>query len=229
MWTRHESLTKRVPYHLRTLIEKGVFFQGVVTLVYIILISLNRTEVDTVRLLLVTYLEVTLPFIGALLSILSFPESNMIEILFILRMAPRQILLEKLISVGTVIIVCAFLVTGAAFIFSPIAMTFTKTIFVWLAPTICLTGIGIACCVMTASSKTSAAVVGLIWILELMLKGEILSSPMGEATFLFLSWQLPESELWEMNRVVLCTLGLISLWFALKKLQWAEPFLKSSE
>jgi hypothetical protein len=220
---------KRIIYHLKTLVGAGLLLQAMVTLICIALIAWNRTDVDIVRILLVTYLEVFLPFVGALISTLSLPEDAMIEILFALPMSSRQMISEKLSLSGVLIAGSALLVTGLTFLLCPPIATSVNPILTWFSPTLFLMGVGMSCSVITSSPRTSASIVGLLWILEIMFKGEILSSPLGEATFLFLTWQMPDSNLWGINRLVLCALGIITLWFALKKIDLAEPFLKSSE
>ncbi len=219
----------RFIYHFRTLAGNGAWLHVLITSVYLALLGCDRNSNETVQSLLVTYLEVFLPFVTALLSAFVFSGDAALEVLLTLTVSPRKIILERFFTVIILVASSAFLVTVWAVSLNPEASALIHPILTWLPPVLCLGGLAMAGSVLTHSANTGAAIAGLIWTLALLFKGELLSSTGGQVVFFFLTWQMPDSTIWGINRAVLTILGLVTVGVAAWLVERPEPFVRNLE
>jgi len=81
----------------------------------------------------------------------------------------------------------------------------------WLAPIVWCIGLGAALALALRSTVASSAILGMLWLGELLLRDYFLGNAALQKVFLFLTIVEPQAAYWLANRLTLVGMGLVLL------------------
>lgn len=81
----------------------------------------------------------------------------------------------------------------------------------WLAPVVWCIGLGAALALALRSTVASSAILGMLWLGELLLRDYFLGNAVLQKMFLFLTIVEPQAAYWLANRLTLVGMGLVLL------------------
>jgi hypothetical protein len=81
----------------------------------------------------------------------------------------------------------------------------------WLAPVVWCIGLGAALALALRSTVASSAILGMLWLGELLLRDYFLGNVVLQKVFLFLTIVEPQAAYWLANRLTLVGMGLVLL------------------
>lgn len=164
---------------------------------------------DTAR----AFLGVILPLIGGMMASYAVLDDPALELRFAAPIPAARTLLERL---GVLLLI----LSAAALSFQAFTLLVGGDLSVlgdwgdvqlaWILPTLTLMGFGCLCALLAAQTGIGAALVGLVWILELILRGWLAQNA-GKYMLIFMGALLPGHPNLPVNRVALAALTSIFL------------------
>lgn len=169
--------------------------------------------------LLIAALEACLPLAaGLILSTVAVQDASL-ELLLTLKTSYRAIaFLRFMLILGWTLLV-ELLATLALYAFLP--WTIAKTPLVgqltWLAPSLWLAGAGILLALLLRSRTSSGAILGCLWLVQMVFHGYFAQNGWTQPWFLFATLFTPSAQFWPANRLELIAGALVLLaaawWF----------------
>lgn len=162
----------------------------------------------------VAYMGVALPMIGGIMGAYAMLEDPALELQFA---APRPawlMLLERLGAILALTTLCAvsyqLVLTLLGIDLSSLGSLAARQL-AWLVPTLAMTALGAATAFANRQSVAGAAFVGMIWIVQLLLRDWFLSDPWGRYLLLLMGSNYPDNPALCGNQVTLFVLAMLLL------------------
>jgi hypothetical protein len=137
-------------------------------------------------------------------------------------------LLERLGIILVLAAVCAFTYQGAVRLLgidlSPLGSVAARQI-AWLAPTLAMIALGSAVAFAGRSSTAGAAVVGMVWIFEIILRDWLLQGRVGQYLLLMMGSNYPAHPALHANQATLVGLAVLLLAAAWALLRRQERYI----
>ncbi len=162
------------------------------------------------------FLGVALPLIGGILAAYAVLDDPALELQFATPRPAWSMLLERLGLILVLSAVCAFIYQAGLVLLqvdlAPLGGLAARQLS-WLVPTLLMLVLGTAVAFALRQAIAGAAVIGLVWILQLMLREWFLQNTYARYLLLLMGSNYPQSPALRGNQAVL--LGLSALLFLL--------------
>lgn len=162
----------------------------------------------------VAYLGTALPLVGGILAAYAVLEDPALELQFATPRPVWQMLAERIGMILVISAVCAFTYQGVLALIrvdlAPLGGFWARQL-AWLAPTLATVSLGSACAFANRQGTGGAAVIGMIWIMQIVLRDWFLASPWARYTLLLMGSNYPENPALRANQVTLLGLSLLLL------------------
>jgi hypothetical protein len=180
---------------------------------------------DFISALLIATLEAFLPLAAGIVVTTIAARDDAIEVQLSLATpyyatVARRVALILAWSIATEF--AATLAIGALF-----PSTLTKSgfdaVLLWLAPTLWLSAVGMTLALLLRSRATAAAILGVIWVVQLAFHGYFAGYDWTRPWFLFATLYTPSATYWRSNRLELiatAVAGLVVSWIYLHNSEW---------
>jgi hypothetical protein len=222
---------KRIPfsisYMLRTSRLDMVWLPGGFLALFIILTLMTRSDANAFALT-TSYFGVALPLISGILAAYAILDDPALELQFA---APRPVwslLVERLGANLTLMTLCALLYQAVMALIgvdlSPLGPWLLRQL-AWLAPTLAMMGLGAAATFLLRQSTGGAALIGLLWLIQLIVHDWFLSSPWGQYLLLMMGSNYYEHPALRSNQAALSALAAALLFGAWQLLRREEHYL----
>ncbi len=171
--------------------------------------------------LLIAALEGCLPLAaGIILSTIAVQDASL-ELLLTLPVAYRRIVFLRFALILGWMLLVELLATLALSAFLPWVPVKSLAAFqlTWLAPLLWLSGAGILLALLLRNQANSGAILGCIWILQLLFHGFFAQNGWTQLWFLFATLYTPGASFWLTNRLELIATALvlfIAVWWFLR-------------
>jgi hypothetical protein len=166
---------------------------------------------DFVALVPVAVLEACLPLAAAILSATIAVRDDALEVQLTLpRIYARTALLRGALLFGWVAALEIVSTVALGIIFPAVVSgSLARALLVWLAPALWLAGIGWLLALVLRSRAVAIALVGTIWIAQLVFHGYFASQAWARPWFLFATVYVPGAAFWWANRAELVATGVV--------------------
>ncbi|RPJ42976.1 MAG: hypothetical protein EHM21_12150 [Chloroflexi bacterium] len=193
-----------------------------------LIISWMVRDSDTGFPVCVAYLGAALPLIGGILAAYAILDDPALELQFATPRPAWLMLLERLGMILVLSAICAFAYQGVLPLLSidlaPLG-SFAGRQLAWLAPTLAMIALGSAVAFANRSSTAGAAVVGLVWIFEIILRDWLLSGRVGTLLLLILGSNYPDNPALRANQATLVGIAIVLLALAWALLRRQERYI----
>lgn len=172
-----------------------------------------------IALLLIAGIEACLPLAaGILLATVTMQDASL-ELLLTMPIAYRAIAFARFLLILGWTLLVNLVATLAMYAFLPWASPkpLAAGQLTWLAPSLWLAGAGILLALLLRSRASSGAVLGCVWIIQLVFHGYFAQNGWTQPWFLFATLYTPGAPFWLANRFELIATALVLLaaawWF----------------
>jgi hypothetical protein len=176
----------------------------------------------------VAFLGAALPLISGILAAYAVLEDPALELQFAAPRPAWRMLLERLGMILLLAAACALSYQGALALLgidlSPLGGFWPRQL-AWLAPTLATAALGSAAALANRNAAAGAAAVGLVWMLEIMLRGLFLQSRWARYLLLMMGSNYPDHPALRANQAVLAGLAALLLAAAWALLRRQERYI----
>jgi hypothetical protein len=176
----------------------------------------------------VAYLGVTLPLISGILAAYAVLEDPALELQFATPRPAWLMLLERLGMILVLSAICAFAYQGLLPLLgidlAPLG-SFAARQMAWLAPTLAMVALGASVAFAGRTSTAGAAVVGMVWIFQVILRDWFLQSFVGQCLLLMMGSNYPDHPSLPANQATLIGLAIVLLAAAWALLRRQERYI----
>lgn len=171
----------------------------------------------------VAFFGLALPLIGGILAAYAVLDDPALELQFATPRPVWVMLVERLGLIVCVSMICALayqaVLVALGIDLAPLGSVWARQL-AWLAPTLALVALGAACAFASRQSVAGAAIAGLVWFVQLMLRGWFLQHPWARYLLLMMGSNYPDNPALPANQAVLCGLAallLVAAWAWLRR------------
>ncbi len=171
----------------------------------------------------VAYLGAALPLIGGILAAYAVLEDPALELQFATPRPVWQMLAERIGMILVISTVCAFTYQGALLLIqvdlAPLGGFWARQL-AWLAPTLATVSLGSAVAFANRHGTGGAAIIGMIWIMQIILRDWFLQSPWARYILLLMGSNYPDHPALRANQCVLMGSAvalLVGAWLLLRR------------
>ncbi len=183
---------------------------------------------DTLPTIARGYLGVATPLIGGILAAYAVLDDPAIELRFSTPIAAAWILVERL---GMILIIQA--ISAWAFQVFCLAMGVNLALLggtwgvqlAWLVPTLALMALGISGALLAAQPMGGALLVGVLWLVEIILRGWFVSDTIGRYFLVFMRAAYPETAWLAWNEIAVAGWAILLLIASGALLQRQERYI----
>jgi hypothetical protein len=179
---------------------------------------------DTTR----AYLGIVVPLIGGIMAAYAVLEDPALELRFATPVSSAQTMLERLSPTLVVQIVFALIYQAFALLmgadFSPFGSVLGLQM-TWLVPTLALMAFGCLGALAAAHTVTGVALVGLVWIVELVGRSWFAGNRVGQYLLVFMGSLMPGHPTLHANQTCLLILSVIFLLLGWRLLHRQERYI----
>lgn len=176
----------------------------------------------------VAFLGAALPLIGGILAAYAVLEDPALELQFAAPRPAWQMLLERLGMIMLLAAACAFSYQGVLVLLgidlSPLGSYWPRQL-AWLVPTLATVALGSAAAFANRHAAAGAAAVGLVWMLEIMLRDLFLQSRWARYLLLMMGSNYPDYPALRANQAALAGLAALLLAAAWALLRRQERYI----
>ncbi len=176
----------------------------------------------------VAFLGAALPLIGGILAAYAVLDDPALELQFATPRSAWVMLLERLGMIVILLAVCALAYQGVLVLMgidlAPLG-SFAARQLAWLPPTLAMVALSSALAFATRQAMTGAAVTGLIWIFQVMMRDMFLQSPWARYLLLIMGSNYPDNPALRGNQAALTGLALVLLLAAWMLLRRQERYI----
>lgn len=162
----------------------------------------------------VAYLGTALPLVGGILAAYAVLEDPALELQFAAPRPAWQMLLERLGAIMVLATVCAFTYQGVLALvpvdLAPLGGFWARQL-AWLAPTLAAVSLGSAVAFANRHSTGGAAAIGMIWIMQIILRDWFLESSWARYVLLLMGSNYPDNPALRGNQATLISLSVLLL------------------
>ncbi len=162
----------------------------------------------------VAYLGVALPLVGGILSAYAVLDDPALELQFATPRPVWQMLAERIGMILVITTLCAFTYQAMLVLIqvdlAPLGGFWARQL-AWLAPTLATVSLGSAVAFANRHGTGGAAIIGLIWIMQVILRDWFLMSPWARYTLLLMGSNYPENPALRANQATLISLSILLL------------------
>lgn len=176
----------------------------------------------------VAYFGVALPLVSGILAAYAILEDPALELQFATPLPAWQMLLERLGMILIVAAVCALSyqipVTALGIDLSPLGGFWARQL-AWLVPTLAMVSLSTTLAFANRQAVGGAAIVGLVWIVQLLFRDMFLQSSWARYLLLLMGSNYPENPALRGNQAVLIGLSILLLAAAWGLLRRQERYI----
>ncbi len=189
------------------------------------LLQMGRVEQTFINDVLIAGLEACLPLTTGIIAATVATQDPAIEIQLALPLPYRVIAFTRLALILIWTALIALLSTLAIHIALPsvLPMPLAQGQLIWIAPMLWFTAVGAMLALLMRNRSTSSAILGCLWVMQLVFHGYFLATPWMRPWFLFATLYAPDGSLWLSNRIELIITAVvvfIVIWVYLHNSEW---------
>ena len=178
--------------------------------------------------LAISYLGVALPLLAGVLAAYAILEDPALELQFTSPQRASSFLLKKMALLLGVMALCAFVYQLFLILMqvslSPLGGLLERQL-AWLLPVVMTMTLGNLFALLTRRSTNGAALIGVLWIMQVILRGMFAAQKGYRLFFLFMSALYPENSFVSGNRISLTCLSLVFLLAGIYLLSKQERYI----
>lgn len=200
---------KRLTYSLLTYRLDQIWFPAALWALFVIIILIIQDNpgqrFDIVR----AYLGAVLPLTAGMMAAYALLDDPALELRFAAPLPAWKAISERLVITLSIAGIAALSFQGLTTLFKislePLGNLYAIQL-AWLVPTLALMSLGCLASLLLTQSNSGALFVGLVWLMELLLRGWFIAHPQARYLMIFLGiFQPANPHLW-VNQLILITL-----------------------
>lgn len=197
-------------YHLHIYRREQLWLPAGLWVLFALIVAFTGSDAGRAYEAARAFLGFVVPLLGGILSASAIVDDTALELQFAAPRAPWRTLLERLAVLLAIVALAALAFQAylavAGVDISPLGGIAARQL-VWLMPSVALMGLASLVALALAQGTGGALAAGLVWIMQLLLRGWFAASPWGRYLFLFLGAHLPGSPHLPANRLCLAALA----------------------
>src|SRR5512133_1213782 len=162
----------------------------------------------------VAYLGTALPLVGGILAAYAVLEDPALELQFATPRPVWQMLAERIGMILVITSLCAFTYQAVLVLIqvdlAPLGGFWARQL-AWLVPSLAAVSLGCACAFANRQGTGGAAVIGMLWIMQIILRDWFLTSPWVRYILLLMGSNYPENPALGANQLTLLSLSVLLL------------------
>ncbi|MFZ6029011.1 MAG: hypothetical protein ACOYYS_14960 [Chloroflexota bacterium] len=205
---------KRIAYSLLTYRLDQVWFPAGLWALFAIILLIMRGTADQAFNMARSYLGAVMPLTAGIMAAYALLEDPALELRFAIRLPAWKALAERLAITFAIAAITALGFQGVTALLGvslePLG-GFWAIQLAWLAPTLALMALGCTVSLAFGQSNGGAIVVGLVWLMELLLRGWFIDHRWARYLLVFFGILAPEHPSLPANQVTLLLLAALLL------------------
>lgn len=215
-------------YHLRIYRLEHLALPAGLWALFALIVAFMRLDGGRVYEMANAFLGFVLPLLAGILAASAIVDDTALELQLAAPRAPWQTLLERLaLLLGIVALAAAAFQAYLAVMGVDISVLGNLAVrqLVWLIPSLALMGLGSLAALVSVQGTGGALMVGIIWILQLILRSWFAASRWARYIFLFMGARQPDSPYLAANQLCLAALAILFVIGASFMLKQEERYL----
>lgn len=219
---------KRLTYSLLTYRLDQIWFPAALWALFVIILLIMRGTPDQAFNMARSYLGAVMPLTAGVMAAYALLEDTALELRFAIPLPAWKALAERLGVTLAIAAITAITFQGATALLGVSLQPlggFWAIQLAWLVPTLALMALGCTVSLAFTQSSGGAITVGLIWLMQLILRGWFIESPWARYLLVFLGILQPEHPHLLANQFVILLLSAMLLYASQAFFERQERYL----